>query len=264
MSGTMSFRVSRGLDNKFQERRTEMEISEELLKKIEEYIEEHYIPEETDEEYEASVYQARRERYLSKGEEDAAESPLWKGERAREGDITSESDNLWKAEHAGKTQEAEHAREAGEVRSSEGEVLQPKRLDISAVIPAGKSRKSQNLQDVIKHVGETFQERLLRLIDEKGLTDPEVYKKANIDRKLFSKIRCTPDYKPRKRTVIALAVALELNLDETVDLLGRAEMALSPGSKADLIVEYCISNQIYDIYEINTILLKYDQPLLGQ
>ena len=115
----------------------------------------------------------------------------------------------------------------------------------------------------MKRVGETFQERLLRLIDEKGLTDPEVYKRANMDRKLFSKIRCTSGYRPGKRTVIALAVALELNLDETVDLLGRAEMALSPSSKADLIVEYCISNRIYDIYEINTILLKYDQPLLG-
>ena len=102
----------------------------------------------------------------------------------------------------------------------------------------------------------------MRLIDERGLTEAEVYKRANMDRKLFSKIRCTPNYRPRKRNVIALAIALELNLDETIDLLGRAEMALSPGSRFDLIIRYCIENRIYDIMEINEILYEYGQPLL--
>ena len=113
------------------------------------------------------------------------------------------------------------------------------------------------------HLGENFQERLLRLIDERDLTDAEVYKKANIDRKLFSKIRCNADYTPRKRTAVALAVALELNLDETVDLLSRAGLALSPSSKFDLIVEYCIVHNIYNIFDINALLFEYDQPLLG-
>ena len=123
-------------------------------------------------------------------------------------------------------------------------------------------RRSESLSDVMKHVGENFQDRLLRLIDERGLTEAEVYKRANMDRKLFSKIRCTPNYRPRKRNVIALAIALELNLDETIDLLGRAEMALSPGSRFDLIIRYCIENGIYDIMEINEILYEYGQPLL--
>ena len=124
-------------------------------------------------------------------------------------------------------------------------------------------RPKKDLSDLMTHLGETFQERLLRMIDEKGLTDAEVYKNANVDRKLFSKIRCNPNYKPGKRTAVALAVALHLNLDETVDLLGRAGLALSPGSVSDLIVRYCIENGIYDIYEINLLLFEYDQPLLG-
>ena len=120
----------------------------------------------------------------------------------------------------------------------------------------------QDLEEAVRNPGENFQQMLLRLIDERHLTDPEVYKKANIDRKLFSKIRCTPDYRPRKKTVLALAIALQLDLSETVDLLSRAELALSPGSRSDLIIEYCIENHIYNIYEINALLFEYDQPLL--
>lgn len=120
-----------------------------------------------------------------------------------------------------------------------------------------------DLPDIVKHPAESFQERLLHLIDERGLTDAEVYKKANVDRKLFSKIRCNPDYCPRKRTALALAVALKLDLQETSDLLMRGGMALSPSSKFDLIVEYCIRKRIYDIFEINALLFQYDQPLLG-
>ena len=126
---------------------------------------------------------------------------------------------------------------------------------------AGASQSS--LSYVMTHVGENFREMLLRLIDEKGLSDPYVYKKANLDRKLFSKIRCNPDYCPSRKTVIALAIALELTLDETSDLLSRAGYAFSPGSKADLIVEFCILNKIYDIFEVNMLLFKYGQPTLS-
>lgn len=120
-----------------------------------------------------------------------------------------------------------------------------------------------DIDAIIKNRADTFQEMLFRIIDRKELTDPYVYKKANIDRKLFSKIRSDVNYNPSKKTAVALAIALELNLDETKDLLLRAGIALSPSSVFDLIIEYCIENRITDIHEINCILFDYDQPTLG-
>ena len=104
---------------------------------------------------------------------------------------------------------------------------------------------------------------LLRMIDERGLTDPEVYHRANIDRKLFSKIRCSEDYIPKKKTIVALAIALRLNLDDTKDLLAAAGLTLTNNIKFDLIVSFCIEHGIYDIYEVNALLFKFEQPMLG-
>ena len=128
---------------------------------------------------------------------------------------------------------------------------------------AGADKAGKSLDDLMANVSETWQESLFRLIDEKGYTDTEVYKRANVDRKLFSKIRSNAEYQPKKITAVAFALALKLSLDETKDLLGRAGYALSPSSRFDLIIEYFIGQEVYDTYTINLALFEHKQPLLG-
>ncbi len=119
------------------------------------------------------------------------------------------------------------------------------------------------LEDMMKEVDETFSENLIRLIDQKGLKDPDVYKKANINRKLFSKIKNNKEYKPSKPTAIAFAIALELSFDETCAFIGRAGYAMTHSSKFDIIIEYFLLNKNYNIFEINEVLFAFDQPLIG-
>ena len=130
-------------------------------------------------------------------------------------------------------------------------------FDAAAAIPSPK------LDDLVDNLDEPFSQALLKLIDAKGKKDSEVYKRANIDRKLFSKIRTSTTYTPKKPTILALAIALELTLPEVEELLGRAGYALSHASKFDVIVEYFIVSGNYDIFQLNEVLFSYDQPLLG-
>ncbi len=120
-----------------------------------------------------------------------------------------------------------------------------------------------SLEDMLQQVDESFAQMLLRKIDERGLTDAACYKRANIDRRLFNKIKNNPGYRPGKQTVLAFAIALKLSLPETKEMLMKAGFALSRSSKADIVVEYCILHGHYDVIDINQVLFQLDLQPLG-
>lgn len=144
----------------------------------------------------------------------------------------------------------------------------PEEFDVSTMqktkIQKGMSSTmsvNRNIDNLMNQLEETFSQRLLRMIDERGMTDSEAYTKAYVDRRHFSKIRKDINYVSNKKTVLAFTIALELSLDEAKDLLASAGFALSRSSKTDIIVAYFLQNKVYDMFEINDVLDAYGQPV---
>lgn len=135
--------------------------------------------------------------------------------------------------------------------------------DTLCLAPSGPTMDMYTLAEMLDQVDESFGKTVLRKIDEKGMTDVECYKRANIDRRLFNKIKNEPNYRPGKQTALAIAIALRLTLSETKELLMKAGFALSHSNKADIVVEYCIKSGLYDIFQINELLFRFDLSPLG-
>ena len=171
-------------------------------------------------------------------------------------DIASYIDDHYVETHINKTSEAMRRQK----QFQEMDLCESISLPEPSTVPLSKAA---TLEDALQQMDESFSEMLLRKIDESGMTDSQCYKKANIDRKLFSKIKNDKYYKPSKPTVLAFALALELPLPEIQDMLMKAGFALSHSSKFDVIVEYFILKQNYSIYEINEALFAFDQSLIG-
>ncbi len=220
-------------------------LSSELYGDIDEYINDNYVEEKNQEEYPDSYGRNERVRrsteYVAGGFASA----------------TSYVPRVFKANKADKRKRKEP--ELFEERAEDLEKLSSPDMCLSAP----QFDEERSLEDVVKNLGKTFMELVFSFADAKGLTDVEVQKKANLDRKTFSKLKCGTTKNPSKSTALALAVALELDLDDTKDLLSRAGLALSPCSKQDVIVQYFIEKEAYDIYEINVALFEHGEQLLG-
>ena len=219
--------------------RASYQIASGIAERIEEYIDENYVAERTKEEYGGP---------FSPLSESIRRSELWEREQY--------------LESACLNRDAFDAKVVPLVKDAEANSCCTTGAS-SAPILHGTKPKKTSLEDAVNNLGESFQARLLRMIDERGMSDPEVYKRANVDRKLFSKIRCSEDYIPKKKTIVALAIALRLSLDDTKDLLDSAGLTLTNNSKADVIVRFCIENGIYDIFEVNALLFQFHQSILG-
>ncbi len=253
--------------------REEYELSGDLYEGVTSYIDEHYVERQRQKEY-AIDYAAQLPDSLSDAEGsgiddsganaayragaserrrayDSAECSRVPNQHARFAPYTGKP--LYLHEHA----DIENQENDREPKAAYKEETKDKRGRF------GASGKRRSLDEVVSSLGENFPEMLFRLIDEREMTDVEVYKRANIDRKLFSKIRSKKDYQPSKKTAVALAIALRLNIDQTKDLLSRAGYALSPGSMFDVIIEYFITSEEYDIDKINLVLFDYHEQLLG-
>ena len=222
-------------------------LSDKIFAGVDRFIDENYVEEKIEEEYGEAVM------------EDRMEMPSF--------DACEEESADFHSERRSRKERLRNERLRNERRGlfatgRNAMMVEPPAAMSGAAQPLAKAPQ-RSLDDVVKNIGETWQESLLRMITEKGFSDTEVYKRANVDRKLFSKIRSNKNYQPKKNTAVAFALALRLNLDETRDFLRRAGYAFSPSSKFDLIIEYSIDHGIYDLMLINGALFDHDQPQLG-
>lgn len=221
-------------------------LSSELYGDIDEYISDNYVEEKNQEEYPSAYHRRNKSdvdkvRYVSVPRENIFLEVLKSGIYAKRKRIDSVNEEFYEDDHS----------KVEEVLSS----------DICSAKPSGSDGRS--LEDMVKDLDKTFMELVFSYADVKGLTDVEVQRRANLDRRVFSKLKCGTTKNPSKSTALALAIALELDLDDTKDLLSRAGMALSPCSKQDVIVQYFIEREAYDIYEINVALFEHGEQLLG-
>lgn len=223
-------------------------LSSELYGDIDEYINDNYVDEKNQVEYPDSY--GRTERAV-RGSESFA------GGLASIGAVP----RFLKANKADKRKKKGSSKKSESIEAvfEDEEEMLSSDMCLSAPI----LEEERSLDDVVNNLDKTFMELVFSFADAKGLTDVEVQKKANLDRKAFSKLKCGTTKNPSKATALALAVALELDLDDTKDLLSRAGLALSPCSKQDVIVQYFIEKEAYDIYEINVALFEHGEQLLG-
>lgn len=217
------------------------QLSEKLFQGVSSFIDEHYVQEANFQQYgvpdKCSVRHAQQEAFLQ-------EQMRRRQEAARFDDVVEDG-----------------APAPARVRRAAPKASRPTFTGAAPTVPM--SAPPQSLEDMLKETDAGFSETLLKLIDKTGKKDSEIYKRANIDRKLFSKIRNNKFYQPSKATALAFAIALELDLEETRDFIGRAGFALSKSSKFDIIIEYFIRSGNYNVHEINMTLFEFDQSLLG-
>ena len=218
-------------------------LSTELYGDIDEYINKHYVEEKISEEYSDSYIRGKSSNTDPVRESSVYGLPI--GSRFSE----SNRRKTYDSENDALDDKSDNGREERILT-----YISPEKCLVSEV---------RSLEDAVKNLDKSFMELVFSFADQKGLSDVEVQRKANLDRKAFSKLKCGTTKNPSKSTALALAIALELNLDDTKDLLSRAGRALSPCSKQDLIVRYFIERKAYDIYEINLALFEHGEQLLG-
>lgn len=223
-------------------------LSEKLFSDVDSFIDEHYVQEKNVEEYllpeEYTVTMASdMPSFDTEFSDDEIDEMVWAEE----------------AEEAAADEALTEAIEKLTAKPDDKNLLQA----AMPIFTAAPKVKKRSLSDIMENTSETFQEMLFRLISGRGLSNAEVYKKANLSKKLFSKINTNKNYQPKKETAVALALSLHLSLDETRDLLSRAGLALSPSSKFDLVIQYFIEQGMYDLFEINIALFDHNLPLIG-